>query len=250
MNGSEINNLPVFGFILLSMTIIICSTTKDAYFCFMQVTNEFLQNLRQDYKSATLDEADVDNNPITQFKKWFDHAVEAQVYEPNVMTLATADKAGKPDARIVLLKGVDEDGFRFFTNYLSAKGKELKRNPYAALVFFWPDLERQVRIEGTVEKLDKETSEAYFLTRPVASQIGAVASPQSQVIPNREFLEEKFEELKSKSEGKNIAKPAHWGGYIVKPTRIEFWQGRRSRLHDRINFELVKGNWTKARLAP
>ncbi|WP_231459652.1 pyridoxamine 5'-phosphate oxidase [Pedobacter sp. Leaf132] len=216
----------------------------------MQVTNEFLQNLRQDYKSATLDESDVDNNPITQFKKWFDNAVEAQIYEPNVMTLATADKSGKPDARIVLLKGVDEDGFRFFTNYLSAKGKELKRNPYAALVFFWPDLERQVRIEGTVEKLDKETSEEYFITRPVASQIGAVASPQSQVIPNRAFLEEKFEELKTKSDGKSIAKPAHWGGYIVKPTRIEFWQGRRSRLHDRINFELVKGAWIKNRLAP
>ncbi|RYF19439.1 MULTISPECIES: pyridoxamine 5'-phosphate oxidase [Pedobacter] len=216
----------------------------------MQVTNEFLQNLRQDYKSATLDESDVDNNPITQFTKWFDQAVEAQVYEPNAMTLATADKAGRPNARIVLLKGVDTDGFRFFTNYLSAKGKELKRNPYAALVFFWPDLERQVRIEGIVEKLDKETSEDYFVTRPVASQIGAVASPQSQVIPNREFLEEKFEELKSKSEGKSIAKPAHWGGYIVKPTRIEFWQGRRSRLHDRINFELVKGSWIKTRLAP
>lgn len=216
----------------------------------MQVTNEFLQNLRQDYKSATLDEADVDNNPITQFQKWFENAVESQVYEPNVMTLATADKAGRPDARIVLLKGVDENGFRFFTNYLSAKGKELKRNPYAALVFFWPDLERQVRIEGTVEKLDKETSEEYFVTRPVASQIGAVASPQSQVIPDRKFLEEKFEELKEKSEGKSIAKPAHWGGYIVKPTRIEFWQGRRSRLHDRINFELVKGSWVKSRLAP
>ncbi|MFC3560093.1 pyridoxamine 5'-phosphate oxidase [Pedobacter jamesrossensis] len=216
----------------------------------MQVTNEFLQNLRQDYKSATLDESDVDNNPINQFKKWFDHAVEAQVYEPNVMTLATADKAGKPDARIVLLKGVDEDGFRFFTNYLSAKGKELKRNPYAALVFFWPDLERQVRIEGTVEKLDKETSEEYFKTRPVASQIGAVASPQSQIIPNRQVLEEKFEELKAKSENKDIVKPAHWGGYIVKPTRIEFWQGRRSRLHDRINFELIKGSWVKSRLAP
>ncbi|NTE01344.1 pyridoxamine 5'-phosphate oxidase [Agrobacterium tumefaciens] len=216
----------------------------------MQVTNEYLQNLRQEYKSATLDESDVDNNPITQFKKWFDHAVEAQIYEPNVMTLATADKSGRPDARIVLLKGVDDDGFRFFTNYLSAKGKELKRNPYAALVFFWPELERQVRIEGTVEKLDKETSEAYFNTRPVASQIGAIASPQSQVIPNRSFLEEKFEELKSKSEDKNIVKPAHWGGYIVKPTRIEFWQGRRSRLHDRVNFEWIKNGWVKSRLAP
>lgn len=216
----------------------------------MQVTNEFLQNLRQDYKSASLDESDVDPDPIVQFQNWFKHAVDAQIYEPNVMTLATADKAGRPDARIVLLKGVDKDGFRFFTNYLSAKGKELKRNPYAALVFFWPDLERQVRIEGTVEKLDKETSEAYFNTRPIASQIGAVVSPQSQIIPNRAFLEEKVEELKAKSTEKGIVKPAHWGGYIVKPTRIEFWQGRRSRLHDRINFELVKGSWTKTRLAP
>ncbi|WP_443943684.1 pyridoxamine 5'-phosphate oxidase [Pedobacter sp. AW1-32] len=216
----------------------------------MQVNNEFLQNLRQDYKSASLDESDVDDNPIVQFKKWFEHAVDAQVYEPNVMTLATADKSGRPDARIVLLKGVDQDGFRFFTNYLSAKGKELKRNPYACLVFFWPDLERQVRIEGTVEKLDKETSEHYFNTRPVASQIGALVSPQSQIIPNREFLEVKFEELKEKTGDKTIAKPAHWGGYIVRPTRIEFWQGRRSRLHDRINFEWTKGAWVKNRLAP
>ena len=216
----------------------------------MQVTNEFLQNLRQDYKSTSLDESDVDQDPIVQFQKWFQHAVDAQIYEPNVMTLATADKAGRPDARIVLLKGVDGDGFRFFTNYLSAKGKELKRNPYAALVFFWPELERQVRIEGTVEKLDKETSEAYFNTRPIASQIGAVVSPQSQIIPDRTFLEEKVEELKAKSSDKGIAKPAHWGGYIVKPTRIEFWQGRRSRLHDRINFEKANGIWTKTRLAP
>jgi len=216
----------------------------------MQLTNEFLQNLRQDYKSATLDESDVDNNPITQFKKWFDHAVDAQIHEPNVMTLATADKSGRPDARIVLLKGIDDKGFRFFTNYLSAKGKELKRNPYAALVFFWPELERQVRIEGTVEKLDKETSEEYFKARPIASQIGAIASPQSQVIPNRSFLEEKFEDLRAKSGDKAIAKPAHWGGYVVKPTRIEFWQGRRSRLHDRVNFEWIKNEWVKSRLAP
>lgn len=216
----------------------------------MQITTEFLQNLRQDYKSATLDEADVADNPITQFKKWFEHAVEAQIHEPNVMTLATVNGSGKPDARIVLLKGVDEEGFRFFTNYLSAKGKALKKNPYAALVFFWPELERQVRVEGTVKKLDKETSEAYFNTRPILSQIGAVASPQSQVIPNRQVLEEKFEALKANTGEKGIAKPAHWGGYIVKPTRIEFWQGRRSRLHDRINFEWVNGDWIKSRLAP
>nr|WP_199156211.1 pyridoxamine 5'-phosphate oxidase [Pedobacter sp. ASV2] len=216
----------------------------------MQVTNEFLQNLRQDYKSATLDESDVDNNPITQFKSWFDHAVSAKIYEPNVMTLATADKAGKPDARIVLLKGVDEDGFRFYTNYLSQKGKELKRNPQACLVFFWPELERQVRIEGTVEKLDKEASEQYFHSRPKDSQIGAIASPQSQIIPNRAFLEEKVAEITLKNEGKTIAKPAHWGGYIVKPTRIEFWQGRSNRLHDRINYEWIKNEWVKSRLAP
>ncbi|WP_131537846.1 pyridoxamine 5'-phosphate oxidase [Pedobacter nototheniae] len=216
----------------------------------MQVTNEFLQNLRQDYKSATLDESDVDNNPITQFKSWFDHAVSAKIYEPNVMTLATADKAGKPDARIVLLKGVDEDGFRFYTNYLSQKGKELKRNPQACLVFFWPELERQVRIEGTVEKLDKEASEQYFYSRPKDSQIGAIASPQSQIIPNRAFLEEKVAEITLKNEGKTIAKPAHWGGYIVKPTRIEFWQGRSNRLHDRINYEWIKNEWVKSRLAP
>ena len=216
----------------------------------MQVTNEFLQNLRQDYKSATLDESDVDDNPIVQFKKWFAHSVESQIFEPNAMTLATADKAGKPDARMVLLKGVDHDGFKFFTNYLSQKGKELKRNPNACLVFYWPELERQIRIEGTVEKLSKETSDAYFKTRPVASQIGAVASPQSQIIPNRQFLEEKFKEFSTKNQSKEISKPAHWGGYIVKPTRIEFWQGRSSRLHDRINFELAKGIWSKTRLAP
>ncbi|MCZ4243899.1 pyridoxamine 5'-phosphate oxidase [Pedobacter punctiformis] len=216
----------------------------------MQVTNEFLQNLRQDYKSATLDESDVDNNPINQFKSWFEHAISAKIYEPNVMTLATADKSGKPDARIVLLKGVDEDGFRFYTNYLSQKGKELKRNPQACLVFFWPELERQVRIEGTVEKLDKETSEQYFHSRPKDSQIGAIASPQSQVIPNRAFLEEKVADLTLKNEGKTIVKPAHWGGYIVKPTRIEFWQGRSNRLHDRINYQWIKNEWVKSRLAP
>jgi len=216
----------------------------------MQITNEFLQNLRQDYKSASLDENEVKDDPIEQFKSWFEHAVTAKIYEPNVMTLATSDKSGKPDARIVLLKGVDENGFRFYTNYLSQKGKELKRNPYACLVFFWPELERQVRIEGSVEKLDKETSEQYFNTRPKESQIGAIASPQSQIIPNRAFLEEKVAEITLKNLDKSISKPAHWGGYLVKPTRIEFWQGRTNRLHDRINYEFSKNRWIKTRLAP
>lgn len=216
----------------------------------MQVTNEFLQNLRQDYKSASLEETEVDENPIHQFKKWFEHAVEANIYEPNVMTLATVDKAGRPDARIVLLKGADDEGFRFYTNYLSDKGKDLKRNPFASLVFFWPELERQVRIQGRVVKLDKESSEAYFNVRPTESKIGAIASPQSQVIPNRAFLEEKVAQTTLQYQDKEILKPAHWGGYLVIPTRIEFWQGRPNRLHDRINYELIKGAWAKSRLAP
>jgi pyridoxamine 5'-phosphate oxidase len=166
------------------------------------------------------------------------------------MTLATADKAGKPNARIVLLKGFDENGFSFYTNYLSQKGKEIKKNPQACLVFFWAALERQVRIEGKIEKLSKEASEKYFHSRPIGSQIGAIVSPQSQIITDRKILEKKAEELTSQYEGKIIPKPAHWGGYIVKPTSIEFWQGRTSRLHDRIKYDLINGKWQTSRLAP
>ena len=216
----------------------------------MAITQEMIQSLRQDYRAASFNESDADKNPIKQFEKWFEAAIEAQIYEPNVMTLATADKNGKPNARMVLLKGFDENGFCFYTNYLSTKGKELKKNPQACLVFFWAELERQVRIEGKVEKLDKETSEAYFNSRPKESQIGAIASPQSQVIANRAVLETKVEELTASYQDKNIAKPAHWGGYIVKPTSIEFWQGRTSRLHDRIKYDLINGKWQKNRLAP
>ncbi|MGE6219392.1 pyridoxamine 5'-phosphate oxidase [Nubsella zeaxanthinifaciens] len=216
----------------------------------MKLSKETIQNLRQEYKSAELNEQDVIKNPIAQFEKWFTDAMSAQLYEPNVMTLATADKSGRPNARIVLLKGVDEEGFSFYTNYLSQKGKEIKKNPYACLVFFWAELERQVRIEGRIEKLDKETSEQYFHSRPTGSQIGAIASPQSQVIESRNNLELKVKELTQQYEGKPIPKPAHWGGYIVKPTSIEFWQGRPSRLHDRIKFTLVNGSWKIERLAP
>ena len=216
----------------------------------MKFTKEEIQNLRQDYKSAKLSEKDIVKNPINQFEKWFSDAMEAQIYEPNVMTLATATPSGMPDARIVLLKGFDENGFSFYTNYLSRKGKELKKNPYACLVFFWAELERQVRIEGHIEKLDKETSEAYFHSRPQGSQIGAIASPQSQVIVSREELEKKVEKLSKEYEGKIIPKPAHWGGFLVKPTAIEFWQGRSSRLHDRIKYTLVNGLWKIERLAP
>jgi len=216
----------------------------------MELTKEMLQNLRQDYRTAELTEKEVDKNPIKQFEKWFSAALDAKLYEPNVMTLATADKSGKPNARIVLLKGFDNQGFSFFTNYLSTKGKELKKNPQACLVFFWAELERQVRIEGKVEKLDKEASEAYFHSRPQGSQIGAIASPQSQVISDRTDLEKKVEELTSAYENKTIPKPAHWGGYIVKPVSIEFWQGRSSRLHDRIKYDLINGKWQINRLAP
>ncbi len=216
----------------------------------MELTKETIQNLRQDYRAAELNESDVAKNPIKQFELWFADAMKAQLYEPNVMTLATADKSGKPNARIVLLKGFDENGFSFYTNYLSQKGKEMKKNPQACLVFFWAELERQVRIEGKVEKLDKEASEKYFHSRPKGSQIGAIASPQSQVIANRVLLEAKVEELNQTYQDKTIPKPAHWGGYIVKPTSIEFWQGRSSRLHDRIKYDLINGKWQTTRLAP
>jgi pyridoxamine 5'-phosphate oxidase len=216
----------------------------------MELTKEMLQSLRQDYRSAQLDDTEIAKNPIKQFEKWFTNALEAQLYEPNVMTLATADRNGKPNARIVLLKGFDEDGFSFYTNYLSQKGKELKKNPQACLVFFWAELERQVRIEGKVEKLDKENSEQYFHSRPKGSQISAIVSPQSQVIANRDILATKAEELAITYQDKTIPKPAHWGGYIVKPTSIEFWQGRPNRLHDRIKYDLINGKWQTSRLAP
>ena len=216
----------------------------------MDLTEEMLQSLRQDYRAAELSEKDADKNPIKQFEKWFKAAIDAQIYEPNVMTLATADKTGKPNARIVLLKGFDENGFSFYTNYLSQKGKELKKNPQGCLVFFWAELERQVRIEGKIEKLSKEASEKYFNSRPVGSQISAIVSPQSQIITDRSILEHKVQELTKQFEGKNIPKPAPWGGYILKPTAIEFWQGRTSRLHDRIKYDLTSGKWQTNRLAP
>lgn len=216
----------------------------------MELTKEMLQGLRQDYKSASLDEKDTLNDPIAQFSNWFKAALDAQIYEPNVMTLATADKSGKPNARILLLKGFDDNGFYFYTNYLSEKGKELKKNPYACLVFFWPELERQVRIEGTVAKVDKETSTTYFHSRPKGSQISAVASPQSQPIANRKMLEQKVEEVTQAYGDQEIPKPAHWGGYVIKPTSIEFWQGRPSRLHDRIKYQSNGKKWIKQRLAP
>eukprot|EP01133_Synstelium_polycarpum_P010146 gene10146-11823_t len=216
----------------------------------MDLSTETLQNLRQDYRSAELSEQDADQDPINQFSKWFADAMNAKLYEPNVMTLATADRSGKPSARIVLLKGFDQQGFVFFTNYDSVKGKEIAENPQASLVFFWPELERQVRIDGSVSKVSAQVSDQYFHSRPIGSQIGATASPQSTKMQNRESLEEKVKELTAVYQGKEIPRPQHWGGYLVKPSQIEFWQGRSSRLHDRINYELVDGNWIISRLAP
>lgn len=210
-----------------------------------------IQNIRNEYQASALSENDSNGDPIKQFEKWFNEALEADIYEPTAMTLATATTDGRPSARIVLLKGFDSAGFVFYTNYLSRKGKEIAKNPMGALIFFWKEMERQVRVEGIIEKLSKEDSERYFHTRPRGSQIGAVVSPQSQEIKNREELEEKWQQLETEYADKEVPKPSFWGGYILKPRLIEFWQGRRSRLHDRILYKKIDNkNWKKVRLAP
>ena len=217
----------------------------------MSVEKETLENLRKEYISEKLSEKDVAKDPIKQFGLWLKEAMDAGVYEPNAMTLATTSIDRKPSARIVLLKGYEERGFMFYTNYLSAKGKEMAKNPVVALVFHWAELGRQVRIEGTVEKLTKEESERYFQSRPKKSQLGAIVSPQSQIIDGMDEIQKIWEEAEARYDGKTIPKPAFWGGYLVKPQIIEFWQGRQSRLHDRIVFKKAdKKSWKIIRLAP
>ncbi len=208
-------------------------------------------DIRKDYVLQSLSEQDTAGNPISQFDKWFREALHASIDEVNAMTLATASAEGVPSARIVLLKGFDEYGFVFFTNYNSYKGKDLLENPRACLVFFWKELERQVRITGLVQKVAGKESDEYFNSRPEGSRIGAWASPQSEVIESREWLEENEKKWKETFNDKELSRPDHWGGYRVKPVTVEFWQGRASRLHDRIQYSLDEsGNWKKERLAP
>src|SRR5262245_27454283 len=197
-----------------------------------------------------LRESDADPDPVRQFQRWFDAAVAAGLPEPNAMTLATCTADGVPSARIVLLKICDERGLAFFTNYRSRKGRELANNPRAALVFFWPALERQVRVEGRVELVSADESDAYFASRPVNSRLGAWASDQSAVIPSREELERKQRELEAQFPDGRVPRPPHWGGYRVVPDVFEFWQGRPSRLHDRLRYRRVEGRWVIERLSP
>lgn len=209
-------------------------------------------NLRQNYRFDTLSKSESKANPFQQFSNWLEGALASDIREPNAMTIATVSTEGHPSARTVLLKGFSEEGFIFYTNYESRKGNELAKNPYVALLFFWDILERQVRIEGKAQFLSTEVSDNYFNKRPKGSRIGALASPQSQIIDNREVIEENMKNLSKKYEGKeNIPRPKHWGGYLVVPTLFEFWQGRTSRLHDRLQYSLSSnGIWEIDRLAP
>lgn len=210
-----------------------------------------ISHLRKDYSRKKLAEEKAKADPFAQFSKWWKQAVKSNIEEANAMTLATASTDGMPSGRIVLLKDFSEKGFVFFTNYNSFKGQQLAENPRACLVFFWKELERQVRITGIVEKLSAEENDEYFYSRPIESQVGAATSPQSQVIESRTWLDEEFKKLSKEAKDKKVKRPAHWGGYIVRPVIIEFWQGRPGRLHDRLQYSLLDdGNWKIERLAP
>jgi pyridoxamine 5'-phosphate oxidase len=208
-----------------------------------------LTGIRNEYLRGILDRKHADPDPVAQFGKWMEEAVRAGIEEPTAMTLATADAAGRPSARIVLLKGFDRHGFIFFTNYQSRKGQDLEANPFAALVFHWKELERQVRIEGKVIKLPAPDSDEYFASRPFESQVSAIVSPQSQVVPDRQFLIQLKEEYLKGNRDRN-QRPPHWGGFRLIPSLFEFWQGRPGRLHDRIQYSMEKDSWKLLRLAP
>jgi pyridoxamine 5'-phosphate oxidase len=209
-----------------------------------------IADIRKEYNALSLDASEVEGNPIDQFLKWFNMAIKAEIMEPNAMTLSTID-GNKASSRIVLLKGVENEEFVFYTNYKSSKARHMEYNPNVSLNFFWPELERQVRIEGTVRKVDNSISDAYFKSRPRGSQIGAWVSPQSEVIEKRAVLDNILNEIELRFQNKEVDRPPHWGGYRVTPNRIEFWQGRPSRLHDRIQYSLEENkNWKIERLAP
>ena len=207
-------------------------------------------DMRKDYTQHGLLEAEASQNPFEQFARWFDQAVAAKIHEPNAMTVATVDPDGRPSARIVLLKGFDERGFAFYTNYESRKGQALAVHPYAALIFYWPEFERQIRIEGRIEKVGAAEADTYYRSRPVGSRLGAWASPQSRVIADRVALEGALEHVKSEYGEHEPSRPPFWGGYRVVPDAVEFWQGRPSRLHDRLRYRLQDGLWLRERLAP
>jgi pyridoxamine 5'-phosphate oxidase len=207
-------------------------------------------DLRKEYTRAGLAESDVAADPVEQFCRWFDAALDAGLHEPNAMTVATAARDGRPSARVVLLKGFDSRGFVFYTNYEGRKGRELEENPRAALLFYWGELERQVRIEGTVSRASEEESDAYYASRPRGSRLGAWASEQSRTVEGREVLEDRIGDLEAEYEGHEVPRPPFWGGYRVRPEVVEFWQGRENRLHDRIVYRWEDGRWEIERLQP
>ncbi|MGD8427566.1 MAG: pyridoxamine 5'-phosphate oxidase [Balneolaceae bacterium] len=207
-------------------------------------------DIRRDYDREELVESAVKKDPVEQFAEWFEQALSTDMLDPTAMTLSTASKEGIPSSRIVLLKGVDKEGFRFYSNYLSRKGRELEENPRAALCFYWPLLERQIRIEGKVHKLSREESSAYFQQRPRLSRLGAWASKQSSKVESREELEKKFKTIKQKFKDREVPLPDFWGGYILQPQKVEFWQGREGRMHDRICYEKEGDSWNIFRLSP
>ncbi len=209
-----------------------------------------IENIRKEYRRESLNKQSAGIDPAGIFKKWLDEAIISEIPEPTAMVLSTTGPDGFPQLRVVLLKSFTEEGFVFFTNYKSQKGKAIEKNPKVSLLFFWPELERQVRITGLVEKIPADISEQYFASRPVESRIGAWASSQSNEIPSRTILDEKFSYYQQLYKGKEIPMPENWGGYLVKPLKVEFWQGRENRLHDRIEFHLQNNDWIKCRLAP
>ena len=210
-----------------------------------------IQDIRKEYTQHSLNETDVVSNPLQQFERWFDQALKAQVMEANAFNLTTIDSDGKPHSRMVLLKGLTDKGFEFFTNYNSHKAQQIQANPWVSMTFFWPELERQVRVEGRASKISKERAQEYFFSRPHQSQLGAWASNQSEILSSRTLLEDRLEDLNNEyPEGTKVPFPTHWGGFEIEPNMIEFWQGRASRLHDRIRYTQEGPTWSMARLSP